>query len=187
MCRILPCPRTYFHERIRCRLHSAPTKQFAVLHLHSSFFLLPSPRHGFGRLCSLLLHSSFFLLPSPQCGFARFFCIHHSSFLILHSPQGILDKPWTCPGTIAPPQTPVFEQPSLSRPLSCGISAAERFRCATALWSADACSLRLCVARVEIVLRLRRIFRREINRGIRGLCGVRNYVEFGCQSLDFIG
>ena len=127
MCRILPCPRTYFHQRIRCRLHSAPTKQFAVLHLHSSFFLLPSPRHGFGRLCSLLLHSSFFLLPSPQCGFARFFCIHHSSFLILHSPQGILDKPWTCPGTIAPPQTPVFEQPSLSRPLSRGISTAERF------------------------------------------------------------
>src|ERR1022692_1350680 len=32
MCRILPCPPTYFHERIRCRLDSAPTKQFAALH-----------------------------------------------------------------------------------------------------------------------------------------------------------
>src|ERR1039458_1428250 len=31
ICRILPCPRTYFHERIRCRLDSAPTKQFAAL------------------------------------------------------------------------------------------------------------------------------------------------------------
>ena len=105
MCRILPCPRTYFHERIRCRLDSAPTKQFAVLHLHSTFFLLPSPRHGF----------------------ACFFCIHHSSFFILHSPQGTLDILWTCPIPIEPPQNPIFDQPSLSRPLSCGISAAERF------------------------------------------------------------
>src|ERR1039458_9846006 len=32
ICRILPCPRTYFHERIRCRLDSAPTKQFTALH-----------------------------------------------------------------------------------------------------------------------------------------------------------
>jgi len=30
---MLPCPRTCFHERIRCRLDSAPTKQFAALHL----------------------------------------------------------------------------------------------------------------------------------------------------------
>ena len=33
MCRILPCPRTYFHERIRCRLDSTPAEQFAVLQL----------------------------------------------------------------------------------------------------------------------------------------------------------
>ena len=59
---------------------------------------------------------------------------------------GTLDKPWTCPGTIEPPQTSVFYQPSLSRPLSCGISAAERFRCGADLWSADARSLRLCGA-----------------------------------------
>src|ERR1039458_8286506 len=32
ICRILPCPQTCFHERIRCRLDSAPTKQFAALH-----------------------------------------------------------------------------------------------------------------------------------------------------------
>jgi hypothetical protein len=54
-------------------------------------------------------------------------CIHHSSFLILHSPQGTLDIPWTCPIPIEPPQTPVFHQPSLSRSLCCGISAPERF------------------------------------------------------------
>jgi len=51
-----------------------------------------------------------------------------ASFLILHSPHGTLDNPWTCPGTVEPPQTPVFDQPSSSRPLSCGIAAAERFR-----------------------------------------------------------
>ena len=33
-------------------------------------------------------------------------------------------------------QTPVFEQPSLSRPLSCGFSAAERFRGSADLASA---------------------------------------------------
>jgi hypothetical protein len=55
---------------------------------------------------------------------------------------GTLDKPWTCPGTIEPPQTPVFDQPSLFRPLSCDISAAERFRCGPDLRSAGAQSLR---------------------------------------------
>src|ERR1019366_113377 len=37
MCGILPCPRTYFHERIRCRLGSAPTKQYAALHPSRNF------------------------------------------------------------------------------------------------------------------------------------------------------
>jgi hypothetical protein len=55
-------------------------------------------------------------------GFARLFCIHHSSFLILHSPQGTLDILWACSGTIEPSQNPVFDQPSLSNSLSCGIS-----------------------------------------------------------------
>jgi len=50
-------------------------------------------------------------------GFARLLrAHHHSSFNLLHSPQGTLDKPWTCPGTIEPSQTPVFDQPHLSRP-----------------------------------------------------------------------
>ena len=57
---------------------------------------------------------------------------------------GTLDKPWTCPGTIEPPQTPVFDQSSLSKPPSCGIGAAERFGCGADLWSAGARSLRLC-------------------------------------------
>ena len=57
---------------------------------------------------------------------------------------GTLDISWTCAGTIEPPQTPVFDQPSLSRPLSGGISVAERFRCGAALWWAAARSLRLC-------------------------------------------
>jgi hypothetical protein len=38
-----------------------------------------------------------------------------SSFSILHSPQGTPDKPWTYPGTIEPPQAPVFDQPGLSK------------------------------------------------------------------------
>ena len=57
---------------------------------------------------------------------------------------GTLDIPWTCPGTIEPSQTPVFDQPSLSIPLFCGISAAEGFRCVADLWSAGSRSLRLC-------------------------------------------
>ena len=94
-----------------------------------------------------------------------FSAIPHSALRNPHSPQGVshkhpeynsppaptsgwsggtLDKPWTCPGTIEHLQTPVFDQPSLSRPLSCGISAAERFGCGADLWSAGPRKLRLC-------------------------------------------
>jgi len=97
---------------------------------------LPSPPTAF-------LLSAFYFLLSPRGGFARFFCIHHSSFFILHSPQGTLDIPWTCPIPIEPPQTPVFEQPSLSRPLSCGISTAEQFRCGADPWPGPAPAPRL--------------------------------------------
>jgi hypothetical protein len=55
-----------------------------------------------------------------------------------------LDKPLTCPATIEPPQPHVFDQPSLSIPLSDGIFVAERFRHGADLWSAGAVSLRLC-------------------------------------------
>ena len=86
-----------------------------------------SPHGGFGRLCPAIHHSAFFLPHSPPC--------------VLHKPPeynsppappsgwsgGTLDLPWTCPIPIEPSQTPVFDQPSLSRLPSCGISAAGRF------------------------------------------------------------
>jgi hypothetical protein len=36
---------------------------------------------------------------------------------------GALVPPWTYPGTIEPPQSPFFEQVSLSKSVSCGLSA----------------------------------------------------------------
>ena len=42
---------------------------------------------------------------------------------------GSLDKPWTCPGTIEPPQTPVFDQPDLSISVNPPL---RRMRCARA-------------------------------------------------------
>src|ERR1035437_7420691 len=57
---------------------------------------------------------------------------------------GTLDILWTCPGTIEPPETPIFDQPGLSNSLCCGISATERFRCGAELWSAGIRRLRLC-------------------------------------------
>ncbi len=49
---------------------------------------------------------------------------HHKPFEYNSSPApasgwsgGTLDKPWTCPGTIEPAPTPVFDQPYLSRKL----------------------------------------------------------------------
>ena len=51
--------------------------------LPSSFYILPSPRGGFGRFggrCPPFLHSSFFILPSPQCGFGRFGVVAISAF-----------------------------------------------------------------------------------------------------------
>ena len=111
-------------------------------------------------LCFILHPSSFCLHPvwlCPAFQGSRFevrgskFGVHHnpSEYNSLPVPPsgwsgGTLDKPWTCPIPIEPPQTPVFDQPSLSRPLACGISAAERFRCAADRWSADARSFRLC-------------------------------------------
>ena len=86
-------------------------------------------------LCVAILHSAFFLLPSLPS-------VHHKrpEYNSPFAPAsgwsgGTLDKPWTCTGTIEPSQNPVFDQPSLSRPLSCGISAVERFRCGANLWS----------------------------------------------------
>jgi hypothetical protein len=51
--------------------------------LPSSFYILPSPRGGFGRFggrCPPFLHSSFFILPSPQSGFGRFGVVAISAF-----------------------------------------------------------------------------------------------------------
>ena len=42
---------------------------------------------------------------------------------------GTLDKPWTCPGTIEPSQTPVFDQPHLFSSLH---PLLRRLRCARA-------------------------------------------------------
>jgi hypothetical protein len=92
-------------------------------------------------LCFLLSASAWWWLWTT---FPRF-----SAFRTKHPPQGVhhkpseynsppgppsgwsggtLDIPWTCPIPIEPPQTPVFDQPSLSKSLFSGISAAERFR-----------------------------------------------------------
>ena len=99
------------------------------------------PFGGFARPF-FILHSSFCIRP-------RAFTISHPNTTPLpRAPRGglggTLDKPWTCPGTIEPPQTPVFDQPSLSRPLSCGISSAERLSCEAGIWSALARRLRPC-------------------------------------------
>ena len=69
----------------------------------------------------VILHSSFCILHSCRGGFARFFCIHHSPFRILHSPQGTLDILWTSPIPIDPPQKRIFNQASLSKSISCGL------------------------------------------------------------------
>jgi hypothetical protein len=97
--------------------------------LHSSFFLRPNVALGGFAGHFFILHSAFYLRPAVALGrlWEPFPPFHHSSFLILHSPQGTPDVPWTCPIPIEPPQNPVFHQPSLSRPLSHGISTAERF------------------------------------------------------------
>ena len=92
--------------------------------------------------------SSFILLPSPQGSEFGF----HNKLPEYNSPPAppsgwsgsTLDKPWTCPGTIEPPQTPVFDQPSLFRPLSCGLSAAEGFTRGADPRSEAARGLRLC-------------------------------------------
>ena len=69
MCRILPCPRTYFHERIRCRLDSAPTKQFAALHKsESGTYTFPWPLGGGGgqeRSRQLLVEAEKVFHPLP--------------------------------------------------------------------------------------------------------------------------
>jgi hypothetical protein len=97
------------------------------------------PECGFGWLCPTILHSSFFILHSPRRGFGRLCpAIPQSAIRNPHSPHGVphkpsaynsppsppsrwsggtLDKPWTCPGTIEPSQTPVFDQPHLSSSL----------------------------------------------------------------------
>jgi len=92
---------------------------------------------GFGQLCPASQGSKFGVNHKPS---------EYNSTSAPPSGRsgGTLDIPWTCPGTIEPPQPTVFDQPSLSRPLSCGISAAERFGCGASLWSAGARSLRLC-------------------------------------------
>jgi hypothetical protein len=116
----------------------------AALPRHSSFFILHSPRRGFG-----------WLRRAVRCWMLDVGCW---MFSVRHKPSehnsppsppsrwsgGTLDKPWTCPGTIEPPQITVFDQPRLSRPLSCGISATERIRRGAALWSAGTGNCRLC-------------------------------------------
>jgi hypothetical protein len=93
------------------------------------------------------LHSAFNLLPSLGGGLAPLFRIPHSAFRIPHSPQGVfhkhteynppfpppsgwsggtLDIPWYHPIPIDPPQHPLFDQASLSKPLSCGFAAVPR-------------------------------------------------------------
>jgi hypothetical protein len=132
-------------KHMACTSHVPGFGRLCPAILHSSFCLQPSLGGGFGWLCPAFLHSSFCILPS-------FTGVHHKHPEYNSPPAppsgwsgGTLDKPWTCPGTIEPPQTPVFDQPSLSRRRSCGISAAERFRCGADLWSAGARSLRLAV------------------------------------------
>jgi hypothetical protein len=64
------------------------------------------------------------------------FDVRGSKFSVFHKPfeynsppvplwgwsGGPLVPPWTCPIPIDPPQTPVFDQPGLSKSLSCGSS-----------------------------------------------------------------
>jgi hypothetical protein len=74
-------------------------------------------------------------------------------------PTGLV-PPWTCPIPIEPPQMPVFNQPSLSKPLSRGIFSAERFRCGADLWSAGAWNPRrpgVCSAKPDLRLALPRL------------------------------
>jgi hypothetical protein len=91
-------------------------------------------------------------------GFAMLFKARSSRFEVHHehleynSPSappsrrswGALDKPWTCPATLEPPHDPVCDQPSLFRPLSGGIFAAERLKCRADPRSAGGRHQRLC-------------------------------------------
>src|ERR1017187_5284633 len=73
--------------------------------------------------------SSLWLEGEFQVGGAKF-GVHHKPSEYKSLPAapsgwsgGTLDIPWTCPIPIEPHQTPVFDQPSLSGPLSYGIPA----------------------------------------------------------------
>ena len=133
----------------------APAWLWASLLSASAFFILPSAfapvwlwsaLPGFARSAASI--STFYFLLSAFASQRPCPAFLHSAFCILHSPErvphkpseynsppalpsgwsgGTLVPPWTCPIPIEPPQTPVFDQPSLSRPLSRGISTAERF------------------------------------------------------------
>ena len=54
---------------------------------------------------------------------------------------GSLDKPWTCPGTIEPSHTAVFDQPHLSRPLRLPPRGLRSTRLDGVLSAAPRCSL----------------------------------------------
>ena len=107
---------------------------------------------GFAWLCPAFQGSKFKVQGSM-------FRVHHKHLeynpplapLSGWSGRGLV-PPWYLPIPIEPSQTPIFDQPSLSRPLSSGISAPGRFRCGTDLWSAGARSLRLggpCSAKLD--------------------------------------
>ena len=111
----------------------------------------------YGFVVALGSHWGGFTPFCPAFGDSRF-GVRGSMFRVYHKPPeytsspaspagrsgGTLDIPWTCPGTIEATQTPVFDQPSLSRPLSSGISATERLRSGRDLWSVGAGGLRFC-------------------------------------------
>jgi len=87
----------------------------------SAFCFLLSPGGGVARL--LKVRGSRFELRGSEFGF-------HNKLSEYNSPPappsgwsgGTLDKPWTYPIPIEPPQTPAFDQLRLSRPLSKGLN-----------------------------------------------------------------
>jgi hypothetical protein len=62
---------------------------------------------------------------------------------------GTLDKPWTCPGTIEPSPTPVFDQPHLSSPLHPPLRRLRSARADGVLPVAPRCSRRLRCGRLS--------------------------------------
>jgi hypothetical protein len=100
-----------------------PFPRFSAFSL-SAFQLLPEC--GFWRLCRAIPHSALRIPHSPQG-------VHHKQpkyKLSLPPPSawsgGTLDKPWTYPGTIDHPQSPIFKQASLSKSESASSASGSR-------------------------------------------------------------